>query len=265
MEKLFEKTDYEIELFEDDLSFEFNNVFNTDEFIIRDDCDKIIDQWRENRLEVVYKTFEKEYEALVKKGKCFFGCPFDLYEETFDNRLSTFMSEDKNLTVISFVENELNEGILLFNRPYVHPKKMQIIQSSLRLRFEFLIKKAYEKNYLITLKENDTANINYFHREELISENELIQIESENFTKKHWIIALHKLGVLEYLYNHPKIKNTNKVAVAIRSFTGLKATTIQSYINPILSKNNVDQSKSALDDENQIMDVNKYLSNHVFR
>ena len=98
----------------------------------------------------------------------------------------------------------------------------------------------------------------------MIDDEDLIEDNSGTFDIRERIIALHKLGILDYLYNHPEIDSVLRIAKAIKSFTGFNYTTVQSYINPILNKY-ADQSKSALKDKSQVEEIQKHLDNHVLK
>jgi hypothetical protein len=264
MRKLFEKTDYEIELFRDDAAFESANHWMDEDHYVRDDAGEIEEEWVNNRLKIVHSTFEKEYNSYVKKRIYFYGCPHELYLETFKERLSSHLSKHEDYTLITFIESEFKDGVFLFNRPYVSSEKMQKIQASLRKRYEFLCERAQEDKYNIILLENDKVQIKKILKNTLIDDEDLIEDNSGTFDIRERIIALHKLGILDYLYNHPEIDSVLRIAKAIKSFTGFNYTTVQSYINPILNKY-ADQSKSALKDKSQVEEIQKHLDNHVLK
>ena len=152
----------------------------------------------------------------------------------------------------------------MFNRPYVSSEKTQKIQASLRRRFEFLVERAQEEKYNIILLENDKVQINKIVKNTLIDDEDLIEDNSGAFEIKERIIVLYKLGILDYLNNHPEIDSVLRIAKAIKSFTGFNYTTVQSYINPILNKY-ADQSKSALKDKSQVEEIQKHLDDHVLK
>jgi len=264
MEELFEKTDYEIELFRDDAAYESAHVWTNEKHYIRDDAGEIEEDWINNRLKIVHSTFEKEYDSYVKKRKYFYGCPHELYLETFKERLSLHLSKHEDYTLITFIESEFKDGVFLFNRPYVSSEKMQKIQASLRKRYEFLVERAQEEKYNIILLENDKVQINKIVKNTLIDDDDLIEDNSGAFEIKERIIVLYKLGILDYLYNHPEIDSVSRIAKAVKSFTGFNYTTVQPYINPIFNKY-TDQSKSALKDKSQVEEIQKHLDNHVLK
>ena len=263
MSTLFKKTDHEIELFREDAACMSEHSWSDEKHIIKDNSEEIERLWLDDRLKIVHSTFRKEYDSHVKKGKYFYGCPHELYLETFNKRLSSHLSKHKDYTLITFIESEFKDGVFLFNRSYVSYEKMQKIQASLRKRFEFLVERAQEEKYNIILLENDNVQIKKIVKKNLIDDDDLIEDISGEFTLKERVIALHNLGVLKYLYNNAEINSVNQVAKAVRSFTGFNYRSIQPLINPIFNKE-VDQSNSAINNIKQVENVQKHLDNYVF-
>ena len=264
MSTLFKKTDHEIELFREDAACMSEHSWSDEKHIIKDNSEEIERLWLDDRLKIVHSTFRKEYDSHVKKGKYFYGCPHELYLETFKERLSSHLSKHEDYTLITFIESEFKDGVFLFNRPYVSSEKMQKIQASLRKRYEFLVERAQEEKYNIILLENDKVQINKIVKNTLIDDEDLIEDNSGTFEIRERIIALHKLGILNYLYNHPEITSVLRIAKAIRSFTGFNFNTVQSYINPIFHTY-ANQSNSALKDKDQVEEIQKHLDNHVLK
>ena len=82
-----------------------------------------------------------------------------------------------------------------------------------------------------------------------ISNKETILDYSDNKYPER-IVFMYELGIIEYLRNIPPFNtSTNKLAEVLSTFTGIKQSTLQSYINPILSKD-VDKKKSPLNEKN---------------
>ncbi len=75
------------------------------------------------------------------------------------------------------------------------------------------------------------------------------------------VTFLHELGILEYLQNKMNKElhffAPNRLAEIISTFTGIKQTTLVSYLNPIYSKG-VDMKNNPLD-ENKIKKVRNKL------
>lgn len=115
---------------------------------------------------------------------------------------------------------------------------------------------------LLTLLQDLIKSDKHFQEESkqdqpLVPEKELIDYSDTNNVEK--IIFLHKLGVLEYLRTKdPFNVSTNLLAEYLSGVTGIKATTVQSYINPIINKN-VQQNKSALHNINTVNKVEQKL------
>lgn len=73
------------------------------------------------------------------------------------------------------------------------------------------------------------------------------------------IIFLEKLGIINYLRNQePFNASTNLLASVISGITGIQQSTVQSYINPIISKD-VDQGKNPLKKSKTVNKVNQKL------
>ncbi|MDB9755187.1 hypothetical protein OAB20_02720 [Winogradskyella sp.] len=264
MRTLFKETDHAIELFREVAACKDEHSWSEEEHIIKDNSEEIKQQWVDDRLKIVHSTFEKEYDSYVENREYFYGCPHELYLETYDQRLSSHLSKHEDYTVITFIESEFKDGVFLFNRSNVSYEKMQKIQASLRKRFEFLVEKAREEHYNVILSENDKVKIEQIVKNNLIDDDDLIEDNSGTFDIRERIIALHKLGILDYLYNHREIDSVLRIAKAIKSFTGFNYTTVQSYINPIFNLHN-DQSNSALKDKDQIEKIQKHLDDHVLK
>lgn len=257
MTKLFEKTDHEIDQFKEDIEFQSRYVWSEEDHILNDDSDGIENEWKSSRLKVVYKTFENEYNSHVDKGIYFYGCPYEIYQSTFNERMKKFLSRHDDHRLIDFIESEFESGAFLFKRPYVSSERMKKIQSSLRRRYEFLLDKVNEEGYELILLENDTVKIDKKNNN-LIFEDDI----SESWNNKERIIALYHLGVLDYLKNQEELTTVNKIAKAIKSFTGINQSTIQSYINPIFNSYAA-QEKSALNDQNQVKHVADFIDKHI--
>jgi len=87
----------------------------------------------------------------------------------------------------------------------------------------------------------------------------LIDLSDSSGTEK--IIMLEKLGVLAFLKKQEPFKgSTNKLAIVVSGFTGIKSKTVQSYINPIFS-NEADQKNNPLISEKTVNKVKIKLSN----
>jgi hypothetical protein len=277
-DQLFERTDYEIELFRDDASNQEAYILSQERyqelfFVDGEDFD-IENWWLELRKQPVYDMFEEEYDSYVENEIYFFGCPFKLYKKLHSQRLKEHLKQHEDNSIITFIESEFNEGVFQFNRSsyYMNPKILNNIQASLIKRYEFLANLANENNYDVILNESGKVNLTRRNSIPVFSQEDFIEDLSGSFTIKERIIAMHLLGVLKFLYDKPELKNPNKVASAVRAFTGLKQETVQSYINPVFS-NDVDDVKSALyvseeaikkGKKTSIEKVEEHLKKHVF-
>lgn len=74
------------------------------------------------------------------------------------------------------------------------------------------------------------------------------------------IIYLKKLGIIEFLKaKQPFLSSTNSLATVLSAVTGAKASTIQSMINPMFSKN-VDDKNNPMNSQKTVEKVQKQLN-----
>lgn len=75
------------------------------------------------------------------------------------------------------------------------------------------------------------------------------------------IVFLYKLGVIDFLREYPLFaSSTNKLAKYLSAVTGEKAGTLQSYLNPIISRD-ASQKNNPLINEDLVEDVELKLIN----
>ncbi|NVK75009.1 MAG: hypothetical protein HWE24_16190 [Oceanospirillaceae bacterium] len=263
MEKLFEKTDYEIELFRDDASNQSENVWSQEDHYIREDSDEIESDWINKRLQRVYKTFEKEYNSYVKKGEYFYGCPFNVYNKTFNSRLKEYIKNEDDLETIDFIKRELNRGISSFERPYMEKEMSYRIEASLRKRFDFLSLKAKEENYEILIPD-DT---NGFRLSKMDASSPDIEIGADltdlNIPKK--VLFLYELGVIDFLKTKtPFNTNCNALSRVFSAITGEKTSSLNRNVAPIHSSD-ADNPRNPLNNQTNYSQVKHELNEIGYR
>jgi len=98
--------------------------------------------------------------------------------------------------------------------------------------------------------------IKYNEKEKTIKTDTIDYSETKGTEK---IIFLKQLGILDHLKEkQPFDMSTNALASAISGFTGIKAGTVQSYINPI-NNPTTDQKNNPLNTEKAVQKVNNKL------
>jgi hypothetical protein len=119
------------------------------------------------------------------------------------------------------------------------------------------LKIATRKRELNDLIFDYTTKLNRFPKEEPENENVNIDLSDNKGTEK--IIMLNELGLLDFLREkQPFNVSINSLASAISGFTGIKQKTVQSYINPIFSKE-VNQKNNPLNSEKTVSKINQKL------
>jgi|SRR5690554_1239821 len=97
---------------------------------------------------------------------------------------------------------------------------------------------------------------------ENIERENLLDFSDNKATEK--IIFLKKLGVLDFLRDKDLFRaSTNKLAEYLSAVTGEKSTTLQSYLNPIVSAN-ISQKNNPLSNSKNVKKVEQILINSGF-
>ena len=208
-------------------------------------------------------SFFTEYHQYYKTDY-FFGCSFDVYKKTYNKRLEDYKNEYIDTDEISFITDELDEGIYNykfkeFNSGYFdkitilrYEKIKKQINHSLTKRLEYLSQRSKENGYdLVYNKSSETYSLARIKQLlEVKKEEVLMDYSDSKLTEK--IIALNELGVLDFLAEKKPFQHSiNLLAGYLSLCLGEKTSSIQSYINPILSKKS-DQSKSPYNTEKTV-------------
>jgi hypothetical protein len=214
-------------------------------------------------------SFFTEYDQYYKTDY-FFGCSFDVYKKTYNKRLEDFKNEFIDTDEISFITDELDEGIYNykfkeFNSDYFdneiisrHEKLKKQINNSLIKRFEYLCQRAKENSFdLVYNKRIETYSLERIKQLlEVKKQDSLTDYSNSKLTEK--IIALNEAGILDFLRNkEPFNLSVNSLAEFLSLCLGEKTTSIQSYINAIINKS--DQSKSPYNTEKTVKKVKQKL------
>lgn len=107
-------------------------------------------------------VYFKEYSSLLKNGAYFYGCPINIYEQTYASRLANFKQEVKGGEEFDFILRELQEGVFKIPEGFSLLQEFYLIQfnAALRKRFEFL-KIRLPDNVTIEVNDDDTFKSKY--------------------------------------------------------------------------------------------------------
>lgn len=257
MRKLFEKTDYEIELYVEDAMSQ-DNVFRHNQT----DPDSM-DIWFQKRKQRIYDMFLEEYIEYEDNYIYFYGCSMESYKFTFEKRKKEFIESFADYDDYDFFMHEFRQGIFSFNRNYMDPKMLLKIEASLRKRYLFLKEKAEELGYRVELLNDNSVK--------LIQENkksDTIDFEEENESvgtiKTHKapvkVLFLHELGIIDFLAKKTSfITNTNALCKALGHAVGERQDTLYRVINPLL-KNDEDDTRHPYNNDNNVEFVKNTLN-----
>ena len=179
----------------------------------------------------------------------FLGCSFQVYEKTYNQRLKDHLKEFIDTDEISFIRDELDEGIYNYkfkefdlssfdkNKIHKYEKIQKQIHHSLRKRVEYLFERAKQNGFELVYNESsEKYSLERIKQlSELKEEEVLIDYNDSSLAEK--IIALNEGGVIDLLRKKtPFNVSTNALAEYLSLCIGERTTSIQSYIQQINNK-----------------------------
>jgi hypothetical protein len=258
MNKLFELTDNEIDLYIEDAMSKDHEIMNTG----GGDPDSDI-EWFENRKQPIYSCFNKEYGEYIQKGKYFFGCSFSVYESNYELRKNEFLESFEDFEMYDFLNHEIEEGVLDFNRQYMEPSKMIQIEASLRKRMAFLKNEAKKHNLEIVIINSNRADLKRLKiegQEEINYENEIA-----GFSIPKRVLILHELGIIDHLKKTIPFNTTcYALSRALGPIIDISPRDLNRYIYPIHTPES-NQERNPLNNIENHDQIKEYLNQLGFR
>lgn len=155
---------------------------------------------------------------------------FKRYVENYDNDLKLFYQDFENATELEFLKNDLsNHKSILKHYKKKSPDGIKDIFEEDKERRN----RIYEQKRIIEFIENKIAEI----KKSIPKKDEFekaIDLSTSNAVQK--IIFLHELGIIDFLRTkQPFSTSVNSLANVLTAITGEKTTTLQPYLNALLS------------------------------
>ena len=206
---------------------------------------------------------------------------YDRIEWDYKNKLKRYLRQNYNKLEVDFLIQEIKAlENTIFNKERVTDRQIddEIIRD-LPKNYEIAKRENQENDFLqITRKDRrknldneikDLKNTLFEYQIKLdrfkpLSNSEsILDFSDSKGTEK--IIMLEKLGILKFLREQePFIRSTNSLASAISGFTGIKANTAQSYINPMNNPTAI-QKNNPLNKEKNVNKVIQKLTSLGFK
>ena len=172
-------------------------------------------------------------EALHKEVENYIGIEKDemrgkISKEEIDDKIKEYKELEKELPVLdmSFISK-------------IDPKAKAtpiLDLEQLFFPFEFFSVYQFKKMIISKIKEKRQKN----NQEEI--QGVILDFSEDKLEVKTNLVILQKLGIFDYLIKEHQL-SVNKIASLLSSILGVSTTTLQSYINPMLSPNT--ESKNA--------------------
>lgn len=206
----------------------------------------------------IEKTFEKEYCKLNETNKYFIGCKFEVYNNNYKDRLSSFLNEDSDSREQDFIENELKLITSFTPSDYAQEQLQETIKTSLKRQVYFLEDKLFQIGFTAIYDPKSSIFLKTEVTKHTLNAMNLNDEESLKITEK--IVYLSELGVLDFLRNkQPFTSSINTLAEILSVILGEKRATLQSYLNPMFSSG-VIQSNNPLINNKSLSKVRTHLA-----
>lgn len=208
------------------------------------------------------------------------------YLNLFQKTLNDYIAEEKKIMEDSYSKDEINAAIEMrkskgdpelkigalsgiitnkVEKKNEHSNKVFIDRTDIEgLKFPKEFPNLYKAKTLLEkmiadqkLQESEELKINNLHHINLI--------DLSDSNAKGKIIMLEELGVLKFLREMEPFKfSTNALSTAISGFTGIKAGTVQSYLNPMFSQKTI-QKNNPMYNKKAVEKVKDRLANLGFK
>jgi len=182
--------------------------------------------------------FNEEYNNHVNEKLYFIGCPFLIYQSTYNDRLKEYLKENE-LDLYNkshFVKQEMLDTLLFETSPYVSSETNYKLKKSISRRKEFLKTELSSLGYKFKVSLNKIGDINSVAvKVNSIEEKEEVNNDLSDSKDVDKIRILELIGFFDFIKKSEPNLNVNQIATLLSSITGITQSTIQSYINPILS------------------------------
>ena len=109
-----------------------------------------IDKWEKNKIEDLSVIFTSEFNALTDKEIYFFGCSFEIYQKTYNERLNAFLGAFFDTDEEVFIKQEFEKNIKYHTNEIIQKQ----IDYSLGLRNEFLNNKINNTHKIISVNKH---------------------------------------------------------------------------------------------------------------
>ena len=190
------------------------------------------DEWELSQTKIIDESFRNEYDSLIATNTYFYGCPFAIYKDNYNERLQKFNNVFEDNDEYGFLESELNsEGITNFNYFKLNPQTKYNIEQSLRKRLIFIKQKFNNLSFNLVLSED---KLTYALNDS--KKTTEVEIDHEDSSIKERIVILNEIGIIDFLRSKEGVSvNANMISNLLSIVLKEKKVSIQPGINAIIS------------------------------
>lgn len=216
--------------------------------------------------EDISNMYDYEYKKFSDSKNYFFGCPIQIYKQTYNERLESYQKANSEANELTFLESELKSICTCEVDSRISESTGKIIELSIRRQKDFLESEANDLGYRVVYDPDYLRNpkISFVLRLEK-KDISLIDNEVEQLKATEKIIYLYQLGILDFLRSKaPFTTSTNRLAETLAKILDVKQETLQSNLNPIFNID-VSQKNNPLNKETSVEKVKTYLAGIGFK
>ena len=206
-----------------------------------------------------------------------------IYLKHFDKDLDLYLKDQKENIVDNLSEDSINaeinkrklkqlptltigalSGISFTNEEKIKEKKKIKYENRIDLE-SLMFPEEFSSLYILRNILKETLTQKELEQSNRINNPSVDLIDFSNSSGSEKIIMLEKLGVLDYLrQKEPFTYSINKLASVVSHFTGMKAGTVQPYLNSMFSKK-TDQKNNPMRSKKTVNEILTKLSNLGFK
>jgi hypothetical protein len=184
-----------------------------------------IDKWEKNKIEDLSVIFTSEFNALTDKEIYFFGCSFEIYQKTYNERLNAFLGAFFDTDEGVFIKQEFEKNIKYHTDEIIQKQ----IDYSLSLRNEFLNDKNVTLTTQLQQTEPELLNLSEISTVRFVNNfDKVTELNVFNYFKTN---LLDKKYISETLFNDYLQLAFDKKVMPIQKFSFEKLNTQKAIIN----------------------------------
>ncbi len=189
------------------------------------------DEWNDTEHFKLNEIFETDYNLLTESKEYFFGCSFDVYNNTYSDRLATFLFDFPDANEVDFCDYELKKDLFYVSSEFLTEK----MKFSIKKRNDFLNHKkerlTTQPKQIVTALENSLnwqgQPIQFTELTKALFETKLI---SPEITQKEFFKRMKQFFNVKEFDDKEKLKGIRARSKDLTPFINVLETSLNNWI-----------------------------------